>query len=114
MSKFAEVFPVLVTQLTQSLRNDGRDALAQQIEAATISRVTFDENAGYVYLEPSRELNVVERNIIGVRHGETIPVETSFWTYLDTDNFDRVRGIEILHPRELEAELTRRALDSKS
>jgi hypothetical protein len=112
MSKLAEVFPVLVSELVQALRNSGNDTLAQQIETATIARVTFDSavDASYVYLEPSRTLNVVERNIIGVRHGETIALKTSYWTVIDTDNFDRVAGIEILDPRELKAELKRRAI----
>jgi hypothetical protein len=112
MSKLVEAFPTLVSELAQSLRNAGRDALAEQIETATITRVTFDgdHNVGYIYLDPSRALNVVERNIIGVRHGETIPVETTFWTVVDTDNFDRVAGIEILDTRKLEAELIRCAI----
>ena len=44
---------------------------------AVIDRVTFDESASarYIYVRPSRDLNVVEANIIGVRHGETIEVE---------------------------------------
>ena len=86
--------------------------LAEQIEAATITRVTFDSDhhVGYIYLDPSRDVNVVERNIIGLRHGETIPVETSFWTVVDTDNFDRVAGIEILDTRKLEADLIRHAI----
>ena len=113
MSKLlVEAFPALASELTQSLRNAGRDALAEQIETATITRVTFDSdhNVGYIYLDPSRDLNVVERNIIGVRHGETIPVETPFWTVVDTDNFDRVAGIEILDARKLEADLIRHAI----
>ena len=91
----------------KSLRATGRAGLAEQIEAAVIGRVSFDNaaNAGYIYLEPSRNLNVVEANIVGTRHGETIPVETQFWTTIDTDNFDRILGIEILDPGSLKAEL---------
>jgi hypothetical protein len=111
MLKLVDTFPLLASELAQSLREAGREALAEQIEAATIARVTFDNaaNAGYVYLEPSRTLNVVETNVIGVRHGETVPVETQFWTNIDTDNFDRLTGIEILDPRALKAELRRHA-----
>ncbi len=112
MSKLIDAFPALVNELAQSLRNIGRDALAEQIESATIARVTFDghHNVGYIYLDPSRALNIVETNIIGVRHGETIPAKTSFWTVVDTDNFERVAGIEILSPGELAKELARRAV----
>jgi hypothetical protein len=109
MPKLVEAFPVIVSELTQALHDIGRDAIAQQIEAATIARVTYDSDAiaGYVYLEPSRALNIVERNIIGVRHGETIPLVSSHWLVVDTDNFDRVTGIEIVAPGELIAGLTR-------
>ena len=95
----------------KSLRAMGRIELAEQIEVAIIGRVSFDNaaNAGYVYLEPSRELNVVEANIVGTRHGATIPVETQFWTNIDMDNFDRILGIEILDPGALKTELRRRA-----
>jgi len=60
----------------------GRARLADQIDAAAVARVTFDDaaNAGYIYVHPSRELNVVETNIMGVRHGETLEVETPYWT----------------------------------
>ena len=111
MSKLINAFPILASELAQSLREAGREALAEQIERATVTRVTFDNsaNAGYVYLEPSRTLNVVETNIVGVRHGKTLSVETQFWTNIDTDNFDRLVGIEILDPRALKTELRRRA-----
>src|SRR5580704_4382715 len=109
MSKLVDAFPVLANELAQSLREAGREALAEQVERATITRVTFDNsaNAGYVYLEPSRALNLVETNVVGVRHGETVPVQTQFWTNIDTDNFDRVMGIEILNRCALKTELRR-------
>jgi len=111
MSKLIDTFPVLTLVLLQSLRNAGREALADQIDAALITRITFDSeaNAGYIYLESSRQLNVVETNIVGVRHGETIPVETQFLTNIDTDNFGRLVGIEILNPGVLKIELSKRA-----
>lgn len=109
MLKLVDTFSVLARELSQSLQNEGYEALADQIDAALIKRVTFDKeaNAGHIYVEPSRTLNVTEANIVGVRHGKTIPVETQFWTNIDTDNFDRVVGIEILDPGVLEAELSR-------
>jgi hypothetical protein len=112
MTTLIDAFPVLARTVSQALRDAGRESLAAQIDAGVIARVTFDPdaNAGYIYLELSRALNVVENNIAGVRHGETVPVETPYWTNIDTDNFDRVTGIEILDPRELKQELTRRAI----
>ena len=113
MSKLIDTFPVLTRELSQSLHNAGREALADQIDTALITRITFDSeaNAGYIYLAPSRQLNVVETNIVGVRQGETIPVETQFWTNIDIDNFGRLVGIEILNPGILTFELSRRAID---
>ncbi len=60
-------------------------------------------------MQPSRELNVVEANIMGVRHGETLEVETPYWTIIDTDNFGRLAGIEILAPGDLKSELRKYA-----
>jgi hypothetical protein len=47
-------------------------------------------------VKPTAALNLVERNIIGVRHGRTIPVQHSCDVYLDADNFDRLTGIELV------------------
>lgn len=89
------------------MRLAGRAPLADQVDAAAIARVTFDEaaNAGYIYVQPPRELNVVDTNIVGVRHGETIGVKTPYWTNIDTDNFGRLVGIEILAPGDTKDEL---------
>jgi hypothetical protein len=111
MSTLVAVFPSLVSELSRGLRAAGRASLADQVDAAAIARVTFDvsANAGYIYVKPSRELNVVETNIVGVRHGETLEVETGYWTYIDTDNFGRLSGIEILAPGDLRDELRKYA-----
>jgi len=111
VAKLVDAFPVLANELAQSLRSAGREELAEQIDRVTIRRVTFDNsaNAGYLYVEPLRALNEVEANIVGVRSGETLPSETQFWTNIDTDNFGRITGTEILDPRALTTELRRRA-----
>ena len=85
--------------------------LADQVDQAVIDRVTFDGSAraGYIYVRPSRDLNVVETNIVGVGHGETIEVKTQYWTNIDMDSFARVVGVEVLAPGELMNELMRRA-----
>ncbi len=111
MSSLVELFPSLAAELSQRLRAEGRAPLADQIDGAVIDGVTFDEaaNAGYIYLRPSRDSNVVEYNIVGVRHGDTIEVEMRYWTNIDTDNFDRVVGIEILVPGDIKDGLRRHA-----
>lgn len=107
MSTLVASFPSLVSELSRGLRAAGRAPLADQVEAAAIARVTFDDgaDAGYIYVQPSSELNVVEMNIVGVTHGETLEVETRYWTIIDTDNFGRLAGIEILAPGELKSVL---------
>jgi uncharacterized protein YuzE len=111
MSSLNESFPSLAKELSRQLRLAGRLPLANQIDAAAIARVTFDDsaNAGYIYVQPSRELNVVETNIIGVRHGESLEVETPYWTNIDTDNFGRLVGVEILAPGDIKDELRKHA-----
>jgi uncharacterized protein YuzE len=111
MIKLIETFPSLAREVSESLRALGRSELAEQLDAAVVARVTFDESAGagYVYVESGRHLNVVEANVIGARHGETITVETQFDAVIDVDNFGRLMGIEILAPGVLATELKRRA-----
>jgi hypothetical protein len=111
MVSLVEVFPSLARELSGALRDGGRASLAEQVDQAIIDRVTFDEsaNAGYIFVRPSRNLNVVEANIVGVRHGETVEVETQYWTNIDTDNLDRLTGVEVLAPGDLKNELIRRA-----
>jgi hypothetical protein len=111
MSTLVTSFPSLGTEFSKGLRAAGRAPLADQVDAATIARVTFDDgaNAGYIYVQPSRELNSVETNIVGVRHGETLEIETQYWTNIDTDNFGRLSGIEILAPGDLKQDLRKYA-----
>lgn len=42
-----------------------------------------------------------------MKHGETIELEHHYWVNVDTDNFGRLRGIEILDGKELAANLGR-------
>ncbi len=111
MSTLVASFPSLASELSRGLRAAGRGPLADQVDAAAITRVTFDDavNAGYIHLQPSRELNVVETNIMDVRHGETLEVETPYWTNIDADNFGRLMGIQILAPGDMKDELRKHA-----
>jgi hypothetical protein len=109
MSRLVDAFSLLAGEVAESLRALGRADLAQQIDGAVVSRVTFDDSvgAGYIYVEPERMLNIVDANIIGVRHGETITVGTQFDVVIDTDNFGRLMGIEVLAPGALRSTLKR-------
>ena len=108
VEKLVDVWPELVAELTESLTAGGRSDLAEQLTQASITRATYDSscNAAYIYLRPPRELNVVEQNIIGERHGETIPVEHPYWVNFDTDNVGRLVGIELLSEGSVAAKLS--------
>jgi uncharacterized protein YuzE len=111
MLKLIDAFPSLAKELSQWLHEVDQDSLAQQIDQAEISRVTFDNeaNAGYIYLEPSLLLTVVESDMAEAGQGESIPVGTQYWTNIDIDNLGRIASIEILDPRDLKQELKKLA-----
>jgi uncharacterized protein YuzE len=111
MTTLAASFASLASELSSGLRAAGRASLADQVDAAAIARVTFDgsTNAGYIYLQPSRDSNVVETNVVGVRHGETLEVATRYSTKIDIDNFGRLAGIKILAPGDLKSVLRKYA-----
>src|SRR5438105_3294226 len=96
--RLVDYFPDFARELAAALSTSGNSALGEEFSGATIARVTHDSscNACYIYLTPSRQLNIVETNVIGLRHGRTIPVEHPYWVYVDVDNFDRPAGIELL------------------
>ena len=77
MPTLADVLPDLAEELAAALRASGRDDLAAQLGEVEVDRWTHDTscNAAYIYLRSPRPLNVVEQNIIGVKHGETVPVK---------------------------------------
>ncbi len=105
MATLAEVLPDLVQELTESLRTSGRNDLAVQLREVEVAHWTHDTScsAAYIYLRSPRHLNVVEHNIIGVKHGETVPVEHRCWINVDIDNFGRLTGIELLSPDDVPA-----------
>ena len=70
---------------------------------------TTQRTLRYIYVRPSTELNIMETTVVGVRHGDTIEVETRYWTNIDTDNFGRLLGVEILAPGDIKNELRKQA-----
>src|SRR5262249_45076934 len=103
MPTLAEVLPDLVDELAESLQASGRNDLAAQLREVELTRWTHDTScdAAYIYLRSPRQSNVIEQNIIGVKHGETVPVEHPRWVNVDTDNFHRITGIELLSPGDV-------------
>ena len=102
MSSVAAIFPTLMAELLSGLRQSGREDLADQLKVARVAGATFDDesNAGWVHLEPARELNVVELNIVGRKYETSVSVPCETHSVLDLDNFGRVIAIEILVPTE--------------
>lgn len=111
MSTLVQLFPSLASVLSRQLRLINRVSLANQIDAAKILKITFDKtaDAAYIYLQPSPEFNAVQLNTVKVQHGETVEVETPYWTYIDIDNLGCLTGIEILTPGNLKDALSKYA-----
>lgn len=113
MKKFADLFPSLVSEIISSLRNQKITSLECQLSTAEIKKVTYDEEvrASYVYLRIPSSSNPV--NSTGdsefISHGQTMEVDTKYWTLLDVNESGFLTGIEILSPADLEPTLRRLA-----
>ena len=96
MDELTILAPNIVRQLEAAF-DKNRDFVTQ-IRGARVARATFDPDAdaGYIYVHSGRELNAVERNVIGVKHAHTMSVPGDMWMNIDLDNFERLMGIEIL------------------
>lgn len=105
MDELINYFPQVVSQLEKALAPSPN--VLDQARTARLVRVTFDpeSNAGYVYIRSGRDLNVVEQNIIGIKHGRTMEIPGDVWMNIDLDNFDRLIGIELLEVSPLLAAL---------
>jgi len=105
--KLFEALPEFSAELWASLAEAGHKDLAAQIADVEIERYTYDAscNATYVYVRSPLDLNVVEKNMIGSKHGETVSVDHPYWVNVDTDNFGRLTGIELLNGSEVARKL---------
>jgi uncharacterized protein YuzE len=110
LATLAQALPDLVDELAVSLLASGQHDLAAQLREVEVDRWTHDTScdAVYIYVRSPRPVNVVEQNIIGVKHGETIEVQHRCRVNLDTDNFGRLTGIELLSPGDVPTELSSR------
>jgi hypothetical protein len=107
--KLVEALPEFSAELQACLSSVGREDIGCQVPEVELERYTYDDSidAAYVYVQSPRILNAVEVNIIGLKHGETIPVEHRYSVNVDTDNFGRLRGIELLNGGDVVAKLSR-------
>jgi hypothetical protein len=109
MDRLSAVFPELLVSFVAELEAAGNTYLANQLRDSRISSAHYnpDDNVATILLCPPRELNVVERRVIGERYETSIPVSREYMAHVDVDNFDRPTGIEILAlPQGLVAKLT--------
>jgi uncharacterized protein YuzE len=104
----AEFLPQFTMELRDALAAMGEANLADQLQEAKVVGRSYDPEctAGYIRLESARQLNVVERNVIGANHGRTIEVPHRYWVNVDVDNFNRISGVELLSASEFAAKLS--------
>lgn len=100
MRFFAGAFPELAFELAFELRGTGRADLARELEACTVKTVSYDAetDAGLIALEPPRQLNAVERNVVGQKLGQVIAFSGAPYASMQLDNFGRVVAVELLAP----------------
>jgi hypothetical protein len=100
MRSFAGALPELAFDLSLELRATGRVDLARELEASTVKAVSYDPetDVGLIALEPQRQLNAVERNIVGQKLGQLISFSGTPYASLQLDNFGRVVGVELVAP----------------
>ncbi len=98
ITALSALLPQFADELRVALAARGEVNLAEQVNGLTVYACSYDPacNAGYIRVESDRTLNVVEQNIIGTRHGRTVPIDHPCDVYVDADNFDRITGIELL------------------
>ena len=100
MRSFAGAFAELAFDLSLELRATGRADLARELEVSTIKAVSYDAetDVGLIALEPQRQLNAVERNVIGQKLGQTIAFSGAPYASLQLDNFGRIVAVELVAP----------------
>ena len=97
---FKTALPAFYSEVERLLAEEGRTDLVEQLPGLQLARrcTCKQRDCATFYVTGARPLNVVEKNVIGVRHGESIPLDADTgWVIFDVDNFGRPRGIEVLN-----------------
>src|SRR5215467_10395546 len=100
MRSFAGAFAELAFDLSLELRATRRIDLARELEACTVKAVSYDPETdiGSIALEPQRQLNTVERNVVGQKLGQVIRFSDAPYASLQLDNFGRIVSVELVAP----------------
>jgi hypothetical protein len=109
MDSFSVLFPELLATFSSELEAAGNVYLANELRGCRVRCVNYDahSNAATITLASPRDLNVIERRVIGEHYETSIPVSSAYAAHVDVDNFDRALSIEILAPpAELRAKLS--------
>ncbi len=104
MERLEKLLPGFAAEIKDALTELGRADLVEMIPVLTLNQVTYDAevDALYLYIRGTCELNVVEKNIIGVKQGGSIALEACPGiVVLDTDNFGRISGIDIIGRKDV-------------
>jgi hypothetical protein len=104
----SEILPVFYEELHGLLMRNGRSDLADQLpNLEVVGRCGCGQaDCGTVHVKGGRTLNVVEENVIGVKHGGTINLEADKgYVIVDLDNFGRWMTIEAICREDVHQEL---------
>ena len=99
MRLLSEMLPAFYKELEVALREQQLVALSEQLPSLTVESWAHDADVEGldISIGGTRPLNVVEKNIIGLRHGESIGVDgCEGMVVIDTDNFGRIESIEVI------------------
>jgi len=102
--------PSFYAELDAAMLDHEEADVRQQLASLEITgRCECDQlDCATFHVAPSRMLNAVEQNVIGVRHGRSIPLDSvPGLVVVDVDNFGRVTTIEVLDRPDVSTELTR-------
>jgi hypothetical protein len=102
--RFKEALPDFYREVESELERQHLQKLLTQLPELRIDSrcgcAGIDCSTFYVAAE--RKLNIVEQNIIGIRLGEGYSLNVPEGiVYMDTDNFGRIAGFEIIGRREI-------------
>jgi len=117
MRTIGKILPDFIRNVSDRLRERGREDLAEQIPILELDHWTNDSRAGavYIYLSGQEFLNGSERGAIGARHDDCLELAGLGGTVVvDIDNFDRLLGIEVMGRKDVPKQLKKVRLPSPS